>query len=495
MLKCNEFYNGEDSPVIPGNNAYDVLVTSGYPCGGPCPPGWFSLFGMRQNQGSSVNSAGNLFQGSPLGTDFEAEPGFVTDGYFHTYWHFSPNNELNMPHSAYVVNSSPADAAQIHPGCTYTTNDFTGMVVEFQLELGQLELERQLVVDGGDTQELTELLINTEYQQALETYYELMERSPNLSRTVLMEALASYELPNVLLTEILSSNPTAAKDPTIRQQINDRLIPFDEYQKMMIDQGMFWLSYKEQLESRISQLNGWVDYAMRLQLDEIYSAESDAAVKANEVLILLSDKNTPQYMYEKAEAIRVIAGTSAALSYLESLDEAIVFEQNELTELNDVIAVYALLEQIQNVGLTDLNAVQEEFLYEVLQHNSSYANSLANGVLFLYQKEHPTDEMYIPETENRMAEISLRNEDDLLNFSIYPNPAVNFVTLRHGVGTNEQLYVEILDVAGRSVQTNLWIEKQQQTIVDVSALCSGAYQVRISGALGILQTIPLIINK
>ena len=55
--------------------------------------------------------------------------------------------------------------------------------------------------------------------------------------------------------------------------------------------------------------------------------------------------------------------------------------------------------------------------------------------------------------------------------------------------------VEVLDVAGRSVQNNLWIEKQKQTIVDVSALCSGAYQVRISGALGILQTIPLIINK
>jgi vacuolar-type H+-ATPase subunit C/Vma6 len=56
------------------------------------------------------------------------------------------------------------------------------------------------LVDGGNTEALVQEIQSTSYSEALQTYYELMAQSPNVSEEALIEALKKYELPNVLLT-------------------------------------------------------------------------------------------------------------------------------------------------------------------------------------------------------------------------------------------------------------------------------------------------------
>ena len=72
---------------------------------------------------------------------------------------------------------------------------------------------------------------STEFSAALQTYYTLIQLSPALSEAAMIAALHQYNLPNILLSQILASNPAAAKSEDIKELIENRLIPFTEYKK------------------------------------------------------------------------------------------------------------------------------------------------------------------------------------------------------------------------------------------------------------------------
>jgi len=53
----------------------------------------------------------------------------------------------------------------------------------------------------------------------------------------MLEALNQYNLPNALVAELLAANPTAAKSDNIREAIDSRPVPFDEWHQEMVMAG------------------------------------------------------------------------------------------------------------------------------------------------------------------------------------------------------------------------------------------------------------------
>ena len=66
-------------------------------------------------------------------------------------------------------------------------------------------------------------------------------------------------------------------------------------------------------------------------------------------------------------------------------------------------------------------------------------------------------------------------ENELVDFSMYPNPASDIVQLKSPVGI-ENTKVEIFDILGKQIKVNL----SEENTIDVSKLPSGAYFVSIT---------------
>ena len=66
-------------------------------------------------------------------------------------------------------------------------------------------------------------------------------------------------------------------------------------------------------------------------------------------------------------------------------------------------------------------------------------------------------------------------ENELVDFSMYPNPASDIVQLKFPVGI-ENTKVEIFDILGKQIKVNL----SEENTIDVSKLPSGAYFVSIN---------------
>jgi len=286
------------------------------------------------------------------------------------------------------------------------------------------------VVDGGDTQSLTEEVLNTTYSDAIETYYELMARSPNVSEEVLIEAVKQFELPNVLLTLILASNPTAAKSTNVRGEVQNRLIPLEEYQLELIEEGRYWVSYKEQLEGRISQLKGWLDYILIQQIDGVLLNE-DGALAVAEVEELLSDQTEPRWLYLRAAAMSETGNLAGAIELLETMPAYTNLHALEQEQLDDALYVYSLLELAGSNQLTALNTSQQENLEAIAAKEFATSTQLARGLLLRFGiLVEVGDNLFIPQPANR----SLRYKDgnkSAIKFELFPNPAQSFISIRN----------------------------------------------------------------
>ena len=62
------------------------------------------------------------------------------------------------------------------------------------------------------------------------------------------------DLHSVLFAQILASNPQAAKSADVKERMEHKLLPFDEYQKAEIMEGLEWVSQKEMLEAEMTMI-------------------------------------------------------------------------------------------------------------------------------------------------------------------------------------------------------------------------------------------------
>ena len=79
--------------------------------------------------------------------------------------------------------------------------------------------------------------------------------------------------------------------------------------------------------------------------------------------------------------------------------------------------------------------------------------------------------------------------------SIFPNPAVNSISLKLNTTENEQLKVEIYNATGNKELTKTCIMQHQKTELDIGNLKTGIYSIVALTSIGMQYTSKLIIVK
>jgi len=451
--------------------------------------------GINLFQGSFTQSAGNDMSNSNSGQAFDDINNLT--GNFH--FHFFTGDELNPAETSFNVLTP--DVNFENPSCpTFGVEDgsndgiFEGLA-DFEEEYYLSKAEWLAVVDGGDSESLTEEVINSEFAEALELYYELMGKSPNLSEQVMVEAIEKeFDLPMVLLKQILQSNPQAAKSTKIQKKLDDRLMPLPEYMREQINQGLEWVSYKEQLEAEMSFYKTRYDLFYNYQLSQIWQdddiTDKQTAIEALEVT----------YAFEKPAKEVFYSGLANAhspeekISYCQNNSSTFMEDELFLAEINDLILVLEL-ERDLNDGTETLSQVNEGLLMSIVSEPHVLAFADAVRVLQLHTGKYYLELVSLPDIPiSQRASAQRTDDNEKLEIKVYPNPASDFiiVELAQWPLTDKATY-QVVNIEGKVVlEGNL--QSGEDLVIDLIEVQIGTYQLLIRDQLEVIHSSQFIVK-
>jgi hypothetical protein len=360
-------------------------------------------------------------------------------------------------------------------------NNLTDLQLEraaHKINIENISTEIQTVMDGGSTQYLEDQIIYTNYQNAIQTYYALVENSPNLSESVLMQALDQYALPNALLVEILASNPQAAKSNEVLDKVNNRMIPFTEYQKQMIMNGQNLTSYLESLrnemkdEMRMSKMK-------LIRMKNLILANNSIQDKYSALENLYAEE------WQKEDLMLRVTNQFHAgnLAQAEALVDQWPNYYNATTD--ELQLMHDWLWLIANANTLDdmeapLSQADDDQLQQLTCSALPELSQMAANVLERRGIMERIEMLDIPvENELRMA----RDHNNAVPeefFQIYPNPSTNYAIISSKEISIKFRHVEVFDMAGRKVEQLIWKENTNQFILNTMDWQSGVYLIRIN---------------
>lgn len=102
-----------------------------------------------------------------------------------------------------------------------------------------------LLIDGGDTPQLTNEVDQSTPPETVAVFNELMNNSPYLSDSVVEAAILKEDvLPNSMIRDIMVANAHSAKSDELMNTLDNRWDPMPDYMKGQILQGRSIVSLK-----------------------------------------------------------------------------------------------------------------------------------------------------------------------------------------------------------------------------------------------------------
>ncbi len=464
---CNEFYyNDNGVNVVSTVNDYN--------------PGW----GIHASQGVAPNfpaegiSAGNYFEGQTI-NDVRNDGNLA---FFTYYWHQNDTEGFTQLETEGNL-SAPTFQIQSYGACeSRLTRSRSSRSASADLDkqaAEQLRLQYNLLVDGGDTEGLLSEVVLTQYGEALELYYELMSKSPHISEEVMIEAIQKEtELPAALLTLILESNPQAAKSKEVEKKLDDRLMPLEEYQRYMIEQGKYLLSDKEILEARIA----YHESEQHAALDEIIidiMMDSTIVEKRTEIEAEVSGRESLDIRYLRIDLAIEEGDMTAAQALLDAIPNDLPLRGLKEPEYLDFVSSYEMLIYLLDTESTTLTQSQEDELYLIAVKRATRASGMAQIMLMEYG-DYLFDEVLVdPEStaksrrnwNPRKPKFSI---DPSLN--IYPNPASDHIVIEFR-NWGEQVSLQLNDAVGKNIRDEFINSSNTAYILDFTSLSEGTYSL------------------
>ena len=343
------------------------------------------------------------------------------------------------------------------------------------------ELEDLLssLIDGGNTQDLLTDVILTQYGDALALYYDLMAKSPNLSQEVMLEAInKEVELPAVLLTLILESNPHAAKSSKVQKKLDNRTSPLTDYQRYMIDQGLNLISSKEALTARLSHHANLYKSILDQIVIEVISND-EVTDKLGTLAALLGDMESLDQRYLITDLLLESGDITAAQSVLSNVSTDFYLDTRKDQEYVDYQDCYAIKIDRISTGNDELTANQISALQIIAYKHSTRAAGMARSLLMEYGVDWFDEVLINPANVQKSMKVyrdwKFETNEEV---KIYPNPTSDVITLEYR-GNKKIKTLLLTDIHGRQVNEIAVDSSQAYYLIDLRSLATGKYTLKI----------------
>ena len=387
-FECNEFENNNEAIFCFGEGTLQI----------PNP-----------TQGTIRMPTGNKFIGGCTGIrDF-----YTTTKTKYFYNIFNTDAPTCVNSNVLLFSTGYTNSCQSHQGGGGGSTVIEGLTEQIS------ENETILVetTDGGNTEQTLETIEGSDQSEALRLRNNLLQQSPNLSDTVMVETTVREDvLPAVMLTEVLAANPQSSKSKNVQIALDNRENQLPDYFREMINTGLDTISFIEALHAEISYLK--VEKA-RLESEKMmfFIENQDLETTSDSIVYLLESQNTRQSK-EQLFAYHI--------SKQDFENAQIIYQQMENTNANmqQIFDIQLNLSE-NNLSYFEMDSLQFETIEELSNDTLSRAGAIARNIITLVTGEEFHYNLYIPEIPENY-DFATPPEQAELKFNLSPNPANDY---------------------------------------------------------------------
>jgi len=429
------------------------------------PSPQYGTWGIAPGQGidghEMTDMAGNLFFYNTIPDDYDD---LNNEGAFFDYYY--PQN----PHPLYV-RSKPEDyttnSVEIHQreifsgewvfeeGCPPSENgggtggdpgkdEMRSSIASAEQEIAATEATLALLIDGGDTEALNTEVETSTPPETVEIYNELMNKSPNLSETVVESSIDKENvLPNAMIRDVMVANPHTSKSDVLMEKLDERFIPLPEYMKAQVLQGRSLTSLKDELESKLAgyklkkarAFNGLARY---------FTNESATWQEATDSLTVLYQQDNDLRSKYCLTMLHIERGEyQQGETVLSNIPIQYGLEGDNLTAHQNMESYYILLREIKEAGMSlqEADSLQILELQTIEVAETGVASTWARDVLVALGEMTYEEPIQMPDLLKSAEAID--EYDELLSteppqmLEVYPNPSKGYVILEYKLETEQ----------------------------------------------------------
>jgi hypothetical protein len=339
------------------------------------------------------------------------------------------------------------------------------------------------LLDGGDFDELSEVIMTSWPEDAWELRNELISRSPYLSVVILKEVAIKNILPQAMLLEVCLANPEATQRDGFARWIElGAPHPLPHYMVEQIMASWDQKTWRTHLEAElamhkaaVSEMNDRI--IVELRNDSVPEPLDSILVRWHADPALGSRIGEVQTLMEMHRFID-------ARTLAEELDGRYVLKGRTLEEQADLLAlvnVYGAA-HVDGRDAMHLNASDLRALRSIAEGQVTQSGIWAQNILcFGYQECYPTVTGGTMPTRSMLSGMLMaRSAAESPTMSVYPSPAFTWLTVSHNIRLNtEGARIVVRDVAGREVESASVAASPGQWVWDVRTIPAGTYTVEL----------------
>ncbi len=349
----------------------------------------------------------------------------------------------------------------------------------------------QSYVDDGNTDLMTQQVEMTGDYDAWQTYQYLMQTSPYLSEEVL-STLSEREdgFNQAMIRDVLVENPQAAKSQEVTEALDNRINQLPAYMRWQIRNGLYQFGQKEIMELHQA--------AQKIRFDEAVNEMIFHKMEGTEgwentpsLSELLADVDDASFQFLRSEFAFDENGYDAAITTLNQIaTDFTLADAADQQKWNDYMQYYSVMNALEQANDTLTEAQLQQLM--ALTEASPRVAGKAIAYLMHHNMLDYQEPIYYPEEEMEMKsgtvemqpEIMVLEESTTDKFLIFPNPALDYITLSwcSDVAISAGMSVDFFDSRGVLVHKEPLTSNCDQVILQVTNWKSGTYTATFTGS-------------
>ena len=386
-----------------------------------------NFVGIRQIQGNSSQSNGNIFSNGSVRIDNNTSPTI-------TYYYNGPS-ESPTPSTGPVVGISTTQTN----GCAtrhLIRNKYgpvlpSNLIASYHSDLAiynNLLYSYYQLLDAGNTDSLVQAINLSMPSQAVQLRDDLMFEAPYLSEEALMNAAATGILTDALLLEVCLANPDATKSEAFLDFIEFEIPnPLPSNMVQLIYQNWDTETSRTLLELQLADYSSTLGRASShiLQFYALDSIDHD-----DSIVSILESRNTISSDYQLVDYAIEKGDFTLANSRLNTIAQENSLNSEQLVEHTNYLSYVSFREGLVNSGKSymQLNESELTTLRAIANSNARRSSNYAWNILcFGYGecREVEQNNLRLSSRNNRIYDFkeSVEKELDETSFTLYPNPS------------------------------------------------------------------------
>jgi len=315
-----------------------------------------------------------------------------------------------------------------------------------------------LLVDGGDTPGTDSYVQASTPDQTLEVRGDLLSKTPYLSDSVMVTAAAKEDvLPPAIITEILSSNPQAAKSDTVIQILENRIIPLTDDQLATIEEGLYVIGAKESLETKLAGYRSEYNTALK-RIIQYYKNDTLNPTASDSIIWYLNTENHLWAKYSLAFEYLASGDTMSAENILNAIPNTFQLNASQLNEHGYYYSYIDLLKQLKLEGksVCEVDSNQIQILSNLMNSSTGYVSRYARNVLLALGEIAYKEPYIFPHESVKSSKIHHKSTSENQNtnlLKVYPNPARDYIIIEYALNiVFDNASVVLYDASGKTIR-------------------------------------------